>query len=241
MTAHYAPYLERYRNGEWRDRILHDLILDDARSRRGPLTLLDIGCGHGFGGDLKLQQSLAAAADQYVGIEPDPLVTPGDHVTERHCCLFEDAELPPGSIDIAFANMVLEHLPEPARFFDKLYEVLRPGGVFWGLTMDARHWFCTASLAAERLRLKDVYLTALRGRRGVDRYENYPVHYRCNTPGQIRRYVRRFAGCEFLEFARVGQLNYYVPKPLRPLTNWLDRRALKRGRPGTVLAVRLAR
>jgi SAM-dependent methyltransferase len=234
----WAPYLERYRKGEWRDRILHDLILDDARCRGGALTFLDIGCGHGFGGDPRLQQSLARAAARYVGIEPDPAVTPGPHVTERHCCFFEDAPLRPASVDVAFANMVLEHLPEPARFFNRLHEVLRDGGVFWGLTMDARHWFCGASLLAERLNLKDLYLNWLRGRRGADRYENYPVHYRCNTPRQILRYVRRFRACDFLEFARVGQLNYYVPRPLRPLTDWLDRRALARGKPGTVLAVR---
>jgi hypothetical protein len=42
-----------------------------------------------------------------------------------------------------------------------------------------------------------------------------------------------------LNFARVGQCNYYVPRLLRPLTDWLDRRALRRGRPGTVLAVRV--
>jgi hypothetical protein len=27
----WAPYLERYRAGEWRDRIFHDVILADAR------------------------------------------------------------------------------------------------------------------------------------------------------------------------------------------------------------------
>src|SRR5262245_33266517 len=79
----WTPYLERYRKGEWRDRILHDLILEDAK-RRGPgLTFLDIGCGRGFGGDLRLQQSLARAAGCYIGIEPDPEMDPGPHVTER--------------------------------------------------------------------------------------------------------------------------------------------------------------
>jgi SAM-dependent methyltransferase len=235
----WTPYLERYRKGEWRDRILHDLILEDAK-RRGPgLTFLDIGCGRGFGGDLRLQQSLARAAGCYVGIEPDSAMDPGPHVTERHGCVFEDAPLEFDSVDVAFANMVLEHLELPGRFWDKLYDVLRPGGVFWGLTMDARHWFCRASLWADRLKVKGLYLTALRGQRGDGRYENYPVFYRCNTPEQITRYTGRFRSCEFLNFARVGQCNYYVPRLLRPLTNWLDRRALNRGRPGTVLAVRV--
>ncbi len=67
----WAPYVERYRRGEWRDRILHDLILEDARQRGDGLTFLDIGCGHGFDGDVPLQRSLARAAGRYVGIEPD--------------------------------------------------------------------------------------------------------------------------------------------------------------------------
>jgi SAM-dependent methyltransferase len=235
----WAPYLERYRRGEWRDRILHDLILDDARRRGGALTFLDIGCGRGFGGDVRLQQSLARAAGRYIGIEPDPEMYPGPHVSELLCCLFEDAPLEADSVDVAFANMVLEHLAEPAAFWDRLHVVLRDGGVFWGLTMDARHWFCRASLWAERLKVKDLYLTALRGRRGEARYENYPVYYRSNTPEQIARYTQRFRSCETLNFARIGQCSYYVPRLLQPLANWLDRRALRRGRPGTVLAVRV--
>ena len=237
----WTPYLERYRKGEWRDRILHDLILEDARRRGGGLTFLDIGCGRGLGGDVRLQESLARAARRYVGIEPDPEMHPGPHVSELLCCLFEEAPLEADSVDVAFANMVLEHLAEPAAFWDRLYAVLRDGGVFWGLTMDARHWFCRASLWAERLKVKDLYLTALRGRRGEARYENYPVYYRSNTPEQIARYTGRFRSCETLNFARVGQCNYYVPRLLQPLANWLDRRALRRGRPGTVLAVRVER
>jgi SAM-dependent methyltransferase len=235
----WAPFVERYRRGEWRDRILHDLILEDAGRRGDGLTFLDIGCGRGFGGDLGLQQSLARAAGHYVGIEPDPEMNPGPHISERHCCFFEDAPLGAGSVDVAFANMVLEHLAEPGRFWDKLYDVLRDGGVFWGLTMDARHWFCLASRWAERLKVKDLYLTALRGQRGAARYENYPVFYRSNSPEQIARYTGRFRSCECLNLGRIGQCDYYVPRLLRPLTNWLDRRALRRGRPGTVLAVRV--
>ncbi len=235
----WAPYVERYRRGEWRDRILHDLILADAQQRGDDLTFLDIGCGRGFGGDLGLQRSLARVAGRYLGIEPDPEIDPGAHVSERYCCRFEEAPLEAGSIDVAFANMVLEHLPQPGPFWDKLWEVLRVGGVFWGLTMDARHWFCHASLWAERLHVKDVYLTALRGKRGAQRYENYPVYYRSNTPRQIQRYTQRFRACEFLSFARVGQCSYYLPRLLQPLANWLDRQALRRGRPGSVLAVRV--
>jgi len=147
--THWTPFIERYRRGECRDRIFHDMILEDARARPRPLALLDVGCGKGFDTDVPLQEAMAREADRYVGIEPDRAVEPGGYFAEVHRCLFEDAPLPAGSIDVAFAIMVLEHLPRPEAFWDKLWHVLKDGGVFWGLTVDGRHWF-TARLALER-------------------------------------------------------------------------------------------
>lgn len=239
VEPRYAEHLERYRQGVWRDRILHDLILDDARQLGDGLTFLDIGCGQGLDGDVPLQRSLAENAARYVGVEPDTTVTPGDYVTEVHRCLFEDMVLPPGSVHVAFAVMVLEHLREPQRFWDKLHEVLADGGVFWGLTVDARHWFCRASLLAERMNIKELYLNGLLGRRGTEkRYENYPTFYRCNRPDEVRRFAAKFRSCEAINFSRVGQVDSYLPRFLGPLTRAMDRRAIRRGRPGTLLAVR---
>jgi SAM-dependent methyltransferase len=234
-----TPYLERYRAGEWRDRIFRDMILDDVRPAAKRLTFLDIGCGHGFDGDVPLQESIARVAGTFIGIEPDSSIRPGSYFTAVHTCLFEDAPLPAGSVDVAYAIMVLEHLAEPQRFFDKLWEVLAAGGVFWGLTVDHRHWFCRYSRWFDRLRVKDMYLRFLLGRRGEERYENYPVFYRSNSPAQIRLLARRFRSCEFYNFARVGQCNSYFPPPLRPFVNAWDRRALRRNRPGVLLAVRV--
>jgi SAM-dependent methyltransferase len=237
-TNHWQPYCDRYQGGEWRDRIFRDMILEDALRLHPQPTLLDIGCGKGFDTDIPLQQSLVRAAGRYIGIEPDSAVTPGDYITEVHRCLLEEAPLVAGSVDVAFAVMVLEHVPKPQSFWDKLHEVLKPGGVFWGFTMDARHWFCAASLFLDRMQFKDLYLTYLLGRRGSQRYENYPVHYRCNTPEHMRRYARRFHSCECINFARIGQINSYFPRPLRGLASLVDRLAIARRRPGTLLAVR---
>ncbi len=134
--------------------------------------------------------------------------------------------------------MVLEHIADPGRFWDKLHSVLRDGGIFWGFTMDARHWFHLASSWSERLRVKDLYLTLLRGKRGVDRYANYPTCYRTNSPDQIRRYTRSFRSVQFINFHQVGQLNYYLPGPLRPVGHLVDRLEAALGRPGMILAVR---
>ncbi len=188
---------------------------------------------------MPLQQSIARVAGRFIGVEPDHAIKPGDHFTAVHACLFEDAPLAAGSIDVAYAIMVLEHLAQPERFFAKLWDVLVPGGVFWGLTVDARHWFCRWSRWFDRLHVKDIYLRLLLGRRGEDRYENYPVFYRSNSPAQLTPLAHRFASCDFFNFSRIGQCSSYFPRPLRPLVNAWDRRSVTRQRPGVLLAVRV--
>jgi hypothetical protein len=229
---------QRYRGGICRDRIIHDLILADAAQLGSQLTFLDIGCGKGFDTDIPLQRSLVSAATSYIGIEPDCSVTPGDYIKDVRRCSFEQSDLPPDSVHIAFAIMVLEHLAAPQPYWDKLREILVPGGVFWALTVDARHWFCRASLCLQRLKLKDRYLSWLLGVRGRDRYESYPVYYRCNTPQQIERYAHGFSSLHCFNLSRVGQCDDLFPTFVRPASRRLESIAIKRGKPGTLLIVR---
>jgi SAM-dependent methyltransferase len=234
----WRSFQDRYRNGAWRAPVFRDMVLADIQAMGAGATVLDIGCGRGFDGDARLQESLAKVAGRYLGVEPDATVKPAVHFTSLHTRFLEDAPIAPGSVHVAFAVMVLEHLERPQPFWDKLHELLAEEGVFWAFTMDGRHRFCRASLFAERLRIKDIYLRFLRGKRGTQRYENYPAHYRCNTPAQISRYATAFAECEFVSFGRAGQLDYYVPRVLRPLVNCIDRWDLQHNRPGSLLAVR---
>jgi SAM-dependent methyltransferase len=235
----WAVYLERYRAGEWRDQIFHDLILADAR-RLGPRpVILDIGCGDGFDVDVPLQRSIAQAAGRFIGVEPDPAVSLGDYFTETHRCLFQDARLAAESVDVAYAVMVLEHLPDPAVFWDKLHQVLADGGVFWGLTIDARHLFSRLSLWGDRLRIKNFYLDRVIGPTpDQGRYKNYPTYYRTNTPRQIMRFARDFRSCECINFSRVGQWGNFLPSWLRAVADRMDRHSIRTGRPGTLLITR---
>ena len=202
----WTPYLERYRSGRvYRDRLFHDMILDDARETCRDLTILDIGCGRGFDGNVEFQESMARAARTFVGIEPDTAVTPGPYFHTVHRSFFEDAPIAPGSVDVAYAIMVLEHLADPQRFFDKVWEILKDGGVFWALTVDSRHWFCTFSRLFDRLHIKDLYLNVVLGARGKERYENYPTYYRCNSPAQVEPFVKRFHERDFCNLAASGK------------------------------------
>jgi SAM-dependent methyltransferase len=235
----WTVYLQRYRAGQWRDRIFHDMILTDAE-RLGPQrTILDIGCGAGFDGSVPLQQSIAGASGRFIGVEPDPAVPLGDYFSETHRCTLEEAPLAAGSIDLAYSVMVLEHLPHPQPFWDKLHEVLGVGGVFWGLTIDARHLFSRLSLCADRLGVKNFYLDRVLGPAADQgRYQNYPTHYRTNRPRHVQRLARAFRSCDCISFSRVGQWSAFLPRGLRGLADHIDRIAIRRGWPGTLLIIR---
>lgn len=240
FSIEYDLYLRRYLHGEWRAPIFRDLIVADAKrmQQNERLVLLDIGCGCGFDNNAKLQDSLAKLAHQYVGVEPDIGIRLRDIFTTEYRCRFEDASIPSASVDIAFAVMVLEHFPEPQAFWDKIYDILRPDGVFWGFTVDARHWFVTASLLAKRLHIKDWYLNKLHGSCGEERYENYDVYYRSNSPKRVKFMAKSFSNLSFLSFQKVGQLDYYLPFGLRWLGRSLDKISIIRKWPGSVLAIR---
>lgn len=238
----WSTYTQRYSSGEWRAPIFRDLILSDAqrmKAERNELTLLDIGCGGGFDGDATLQRSLAEAGSRYIGVEPDEHIELANVFTSSQRCLFEDAQIEDESVDIAFAVMVLEHIADPRVFWNKVYRVLRKGGCFWGLTVDARHWFVLMSTLMEKLGVKDIYLDKLHGKRGEERYENYPAFYRANSPTQIARFTSCFSSVKVLTFSRVGQLDFYIPGRLRRVGRWLDSLTIRAGLPGAVMAVRV--
>lgn len=240
VAPEWAPYIHRYINGEWRAPIFRDLILSDAKKLSSDnLTFLDIGCGGGFDSDPKIQHAIAQVPKKFIGIEPDTEMELSDIFTSVHRCCFENAHIEPNSIDIAYAAMVLEHFENPHLFWSKIFEILRPGGVFWGFTVDARHWFVSASLLTEKLHIKDLYLNMLHGKRGEQRYENYGVFYRSNTPQQIEKLTERFTSKTILNFHRIGQVDYYIPKKLRWLSRTFDRFSISRGWPGSTMAVRV--
>ncbi len=229
---------ESMKRVEWMEYVvLESIALLHSRGRR--VRLLDIGCGHGFSGCTATQHSIADRVTTAIGIEPDSSIPAPSCFATVHRTTFEEAPLEVSSVDLAYACFVLEHIQTPQRFFDRLHEVLAPGGIFIGFTVDARHLFACCSQLLEVLRLKDLYLRVLRGERGVDRYENYPTFYRANTPRQLRRACRQFSEIHCLTLHRPGQLDFYFPRFVRPATRLCERIAMRMGLPGSVLVVAL--
>lgn len=238
-NAMWEDLSRRWAQGAYRATFFRDLILADARRWRPKPVLLDIGCGRGFDGVAGLQETLAEAAGQYLGVEPDASIRLASCFTAVHHCRLEDAPLAPGSIDLAFAVFVIEHLPRPREFFEALFTALAPGGVFWGFTMDRRHPFAIASLAAEWLGVKGWILRRLGNAEAARGPGHYRAYYRANTPAAIRRFSRRFRSIRTVNLHQEGQLDAYLPPRARPVSRFFDRMFARLGAPGPMLVVRL--
>ncbi len=89
--------------------------------------VLDIGCS--FGHFLRQMERLGWTA---VGVEPSPVAA--EHARtilsgEVHGGGFEDVELDRESFDAVVSLYVLEHVADPRGFVQKVFEILRPGGI----------------------------------------------------------------------------------------------------------------
>jgi SAM-dependent methyltransferase len=174
-----------------------------------------------------------------VGVEPDASVRLSGCFTEVHRCTLESAPLAAASIDLAFAVFVIEHLRCPQEFFDQVFKVLVPGGVFWGFTIDVRHVFALFSLLADGLEVKSWILRCVGNTEAMRGPGHYRTFYRANTPRAVRRYTTRFRSVRLVNLHQEGQFDAYLPSCARRGGRWLDRFVATVGLPGPMLVVRL--
>ena len=237
-SAAWPVWLARLNSQEWRTPIFFEIVSREIAARSGATrpTVLDIGCGSGFDGEMRFQEALAARAGRFIGIEPDVAIDPPRCFAEVFRSTLEDAPLARGSVDVAYAIMVMEHVADPAAFWSRLYEILAPGGVFVAFSVNGAHWFAPVTRFMSVTKLKSRYLDLVSGKRGTERYADYPVYYRTNTRTQIRRVAGAFRRLETLTFGAAGDVAAYAPARLRPLVRSVDRLEYRlRGQPANII------
>ena len=173
---HLAKYtssnpIHRYTLGRLFDRVAQELEL------LAPRSVLDLGCGEGF--FLREIERRGIRFADYLGIDAraDALaVARSFHPTRRfaHADL-SDGPWPEGSFDLVIASQVLEHLPDPAPFLER---VTRLTSRHLLLTVPWEPWFRTMNL--------------LRGR-DLRRLGNHPEHVNHWTFGEFGSFVSRYA------------------------------------------------
>jgi SAM-dependent methyltransferase len=176
--------------------------LDVLRRHLGPeVAWLDLGCGRQVVPDwmarsAEVERELVGRAKTAVGIDPDPVALRA-HRTFRQRVAGGLPRLPfaDGTFDLVTANMVVEHLPDPAGALAEVRRVLKPGGVAILHTPHADHpamWL--ARWAPQAVRNAAAWLLENRTASEV-----FPTFYRLNRP----RAIAAAAGRTGLEVARI--------------------------------------
>ena len=150
---------------------------------------LDLGCGHRVLPPWRevQEKELVKSSQCAVGLDYD-LDSLRRH---RSVSLRVRGELgrlpfPDGSVDVASANMVLEHLSDPVAVFREVHRVLAPGGKFIFHTPNDRGY---ATVAARLIpqRPKEWLAGLLENRPAAD---VFPTHYRANNVERLEALAR---------------------------------------------------
>jgi SAM-dependent methyltransferase len=165
---------------------------------------LDLGCGHQLLPDWmpNWQPDQAAIVKQchmVVGIDSDfPSLAKHQAIRNRVHGNIEVLPFKNESFDLVTANVVVEHVENPAALLAEIHRILLPGGIF---LFHTPNFYGYASLAAtlmpRQLRLKMVEL--LQGREEED---VFPTRYRCNTGKDVQT-LARTSGFVLIELSMV--------------------------------------
>ena len=194
----------------YHQRIAAELAHLDSHAGR-TATVLDIGCGRGLIAPFPWERYPFV---NRTGLDPDESAR--QNTTLQEFRLLEIGKAWPvasGSVDLAVARYVLEHLGDSKAFFDELNRVLKPDGRFVFLTPNKLHpSMLVASLLSHSLK------TRLLGARGVDSDDVFPAFYLVNSRAAIEAAavqgsltvtqitIREFIPVGYLDFLLLGFL-----------------------------------
>lgn len=178
-------------------------------------TVLDIGCGHGIALSQDPQFKIARQSGTYWGIEPDTGVQAASCFDRVWMASLEEADIPESSVDLAYSQMVLEHVTDPLPFLKKLAFVLKPNGVFLSITVNAKSTFARIASTCLKLKIQDIVLAIARGRQVVEDY-HYPAVYRMCSEDVLKRLTKE-VGISKLDvtFLEADEWLVYFPKGTR--------------------------
>lgn len=196
-------------------------------------VVLDVGCGRGeYNEDpvplRKNLRILKGKVAKVIGIDVDQGAQENPFLDEFHLIQGNSWPVESNSIDLIVCDNVLEHIPNPDRFFLEIHRVLRTGGYLCIRTPNRWSYVAiAATLIPNRFHSK-VTSVVQDGRKEED---VFPTVYRCNSIRKLRRIMKKHAlecvvyGYEaepsYLSFSRIAYLlgvlhQRFAPGFMRP-------------------------
>lgn len=162
------------------------------------MVLLDAGCGR----RAETLRRLAPYVKTAIGIDlvdfADEVRGSAVHVSKADLC---GIALRDRSVDVVVSRSVMEHLKDPDAAYAEVNRVLKPGGLFVFLTPQLWDYGSVfAKLIPNRFHPCLVRMTE-----GRDEQDTFPVHYKSNTAGAVRRLASKHG----FQVEAVAHLNQY--------------------------------
>ena len=146
---------------------------------------VEVGCGHAILPNWRSneERQLVKTCKAIFGIDYDlPSLKAHRNITKKLRGDVTKLPFKSEAFDLVTANMVVEHLDDPAEQFREISRILKPKGVFLFHTPNAYgHGVILSQFVPEWLKGKLIYL--LEGR---DEQDIFPTHYKANTEAQVK-------------------------------------------------------
>jgi SAM-dependent methyltransferase len=147
---------------------------------------LDIGAGHRIHSGWKgvTSADLASRAGYLAGCDVGDDVLNHPHLHDKRVADAASLPWPDATFDLVSANMVVEHLANPAAVFREVARVLKPGGAFVFVTPNRRHPIIMLASLLIPPPVRRLYGIVIERRAAED---VFVTEYRCNTVADISR------------------------------------------------------
>lgn len=129
-------------------------------------------------------QDLRSVAREVVGIDVDAAAAANPTIDRFGLIQSDIWPIADASVDVCFADWVLEHVERPEAFFGEAARVLKPGGVFCARTPNRYGYFALAARAIPNRWHAKVLSRVMPERQEQD---VFPTRYWCNTGRRLKR------------------------------------------------------
>jgi len=137
--------------------------------------------------DEEVVEVLKGEVKKVVGLDVDPAVVGNKDLDEAHV-ITDKFTIADASIDVAWADYVLEHIEKPEVFLGEVYRVLKPGGSFFFRTPNIFNYVSIIS----RFTPHGVHSLLANRARGLakEAHEPYKTFYRLNSGRSLAKYAK---------------------------------------------------